>query len=136
MKENLWAGAGGSSGSTQAAVIQTASTTSRNSTPMTMTTGVLSRPMAMTRSASATQKGAAVVCSGSGGSVYTSGASPPSAAACSACSRSYSGRSLWTTGNEVKLPGGGGEVVAHSSVQARHGLSPATSPERALRTKL
>ena len=47
---------------------------------MAMTTGVLSRPMAMTRSARATQKGAAVDCSGSGGSVYTSGASPPSAA--------------------------------------------------------
>ena len=130
MNENRWPGTSGSSGSTQPAPIHTASTTSRNSTPMTMTTGVLSSPMAMTRSASATQKGAAVVCSGSGGSVYTSGASPPSVAASSACSRSYSGRSLWTTGSDVKLPGGGGELVAHSSVQARHGLSPATSPVR------
>src|SRR5215212_6660574 len=35
-------------------------------------------------------------------------------------------------GTCTKLWGGGGEVVAHSSVQARHGLGPAGSPLRRL----
>src|SRR5262249_39989032 len=46
----------------------------------------------------------------------------------SGCSRSQSGRRLWTVGTCSKLYEGGGDVVAHSSVQARHGLSPAGWP--------
>ena len=40
-------------------------------------------------------------------------------------SRSHTGRSERIGGSDVKLCGGGGEVVAHSSVWAPHGLSPA-----------
>ena len=43
----------------------------------------------------------------------------------SGCFRSHSGRRLRTTGIASKLYAGGGEVVAHSSVQASHGSSPA-----------
>ena len=55
---------------------------------------------------------------------------PPSRGASSSpgspgCSRSHSGRRLRTGGTWSKLCSGGGEVVAHSSVQASHGLSPA-----------
>ena len=46
----------------------------------------------------------------------------------SGCFRSHSGRRLWTTGIDSKLYDGGGEVVAHSSVQASHGSSPAGLP--------
>src|ERR1700677_4293244 len=44
--------------------------------------------------------------------------------------RSQSGRRPRTGGRRSKLCGGGGEEVAHSSVQARQGLSPAGLPER------
>src|SRR5699024_433079 len=42
------------------------------------------------------------------------------------CFRSHSGRRLRTGGILVKLLGFGGEDVAHSSVQASHGSSPAS----------
>src|SRR5262245_24050923 len=48
----------------------------------------------------------------------------------SGCFRSQSGRRLCTVGTAAKLYDGGGEVVAHSSVQASHGLSPAGLPLR------
>src|SRR6185312_10022650 len=48
----------------------------------------------------------------------------------SGCFRSQRGRRLWTVGIVSKLYAGGGEVVAHSSVQASHGLSPAGLPFR------
>src|SRR5205823_2555130 len=48
----------------------------------------------------------------------------------SGCFRSHSGRRLVVTGTVSKLYGGGGEVVAHSSVQASHGSSPAGAPCR------
>src|SRR5262245_34294346 len=61
----------------------------------------------------------------------------PSAHSCSyfqsgssGCFRSQSGRRLCTVGTSSKLYDGGGEVVAHSSVQASHGLSPAGLPLR------
>src|SRR5256886_8217198 len=38
------------------------------------------------------------------------------------------GSRLSTTGRSAKFPGGGGDVVAHSSVSAPHGLSPAARP--------
>ena len=41
---------------------------------------------------------------------------------------SHSGRRLRIGGSWWKFSGGGGEVVAHSSVQAFQGLSPASSP--------
>src|SRR5262249_13776510 len=46
----------------------------------------------------------------------------------SGCFRSHSGRRLETVGTTAKLYGGGGEVVAHSSVQASHGSLPAGPP--------
>src|SRR3954452_14946457 len=46
------------------------------------------------------------------------------------CFRSQSGRLLRTTGSFSKLYSGGGDDVAHSSVQTSHGSSPAFSPER------
>src|SRR5438445_1217841 len=46
----------------------------------------------------------------------------------SGCLRSQSGRRLRTVGMVSKLYGDGGEVVAHSSVQASHGSSPAGAP--------
>src|SRR5262245_33898237 len=48
----------------------------------------------------------------------------------SGCFKSQSGRALRTTGTLSKLYSGGGEVVAHSSVHASHGSSPAFSPLR------
>src|SRR4051794_35540934 len=48
----------------------------------------------------------------------------------SGCFKSHRGRRLWTVGMVSKLYAGGGEVVAHSSVQAPHGLSPAGRPWR------
>src|SRR4051794_7218272 len=48
------------------------------------------------------------------------------------CARSQSGRGPRTGGTISKLCSGGGEEVAHSSVQAFHGLSPASAPERRL----
>src|SRR5438445_8037427 len=50
--------------------------------------------------------------------------------------RSRSGMKLRTGGTRSKLYGGGGEVVAHSSVLACHGSSPATSPPLQLETML
>src|ERR1700735_1087509 len=50
--------------------------------------------------------------------------------------RSQSGRRLRTGGTRSKLWGLGGDVVAHSSVHASHGLSPATAPFRRLLTML
>src|SRR5947209_20608766 len=44
--------------------------------------------------------------------------------------RSHSGRRLCTVGITAKLYAGGGEVVAHSSVQASQGSSPAGRPWR------
>src|SRR5438270_13416660 len=41
---------------------------------------------------------------------------------------SHNGRRLWIGGSATKFSCGGGEVVAHSSVHAFHGLSPATLP--------
>ena len=46
----------------------------------------------------------------------------------SGCFKSHSGRRLRTTGNAAKLYSGGGEVVAHSSVQASQGSLPAILP--------
>src|SRR5437870_1636461 len=46
----------------------------------------------------------------------------------SGCLRSQSGRRLRTVGVVSKLYDGGGEVVAHSSVHASHGSSPAGAP--------
>src|SRR5215813_11897157 len=48
----------------------------------------------------------------------------------SGCFMSHSGRALRTSGTVSKLYSGGGEVVAHSSVHASHGSSPACSPLR------
>src|SRR5262245_45142071 len=48
----------------------------------------------------------------------------------SGCFRSHSGRRLRTVGIDSKLYDGGGEVVAHSSVQASQGSSPAGRPRR------
>src|SRR5207247_753841 len=53
----------------------------------------------------------------------------------SGCLRSQSGRRPVTAGVAGKFSGGGGEDVAHSRVNASHGSSPATSPERRLRTR-
>src|SRR2546422_4979932 len=62
----------------------------------------------------------------------------PGDAAAGACewARSHSGRRPRTGGTSVKLSSGGGEGVAHSSVHAFHGLSPAAGPRRRLRTTL
>src|SRR6185369_8715173 len=46
------------------------------------------------------------------------------------CFKSHKGRLLRTTGSFSKLYSGGGENVAHSSVQPSQGSSPAFSPER------
>src|SRR5262245_29597010 len=63
---------------------------------------------------------------------FTAGPSPQSyfQSGSSGCFRSQRGRRLWTTGTSSKLYAGGGEVVAHSSVQASQGLSPAGGPCR------
>src|SRR5438046_422731 len=53
----------------------------------------------------------------------------------SGCLRSQRGRRPLTAGMLEKFSGGGGEVVAHSRVNASHGSSPAISPERRLRTR-
>src|SRR5215469_2788329 len=50
--------------------------------------------------------------------------------------RSRSGIKDRTGGTRSKLYGGGGELVAHSSVLPSHGSSPATSPLRQLWTRL
>src|SRR3979409_176503 len=50
--------------------------------------------------------------------------------------RSRSGMKLRTGGTRSKLYGGGGDVVAHSSVLPCHGSSPAISPPCQLRTTL
>src|SRR5690606_11183353 len=42
---------------------------------------------------------------------------------------------LRTVGIRAKLYGGGGDVVAHSSVYAPHGFSPAGTPRRQLRNR-
>ena len=60
----------------------------------------------------------------------SSTARPPTTG--SAWRSAHSGSRLVTSGMRVKFCGGGGEVVAHSSVPAPQGLSPATSPWRAL----
>src|SRR5712671_7859011 len=49
---------------------------------------------------------------------------------------SRSGMKLWIGGTRSKLYGGGGDVVAHSSVLPCHGSSPAISPPFQLRTTL
>src|SRR5437660_11756815 len=54
----------------------------------------------------------------------------------SGCFRSHKGRRLCTVGMVSKLYVGGGEVVAHSSVQASHGSSPATLPFQRDETRL
>src|SRR5580704_540621 len=46
----------------------------------------------------------------------------------SGCLRSHSGRRLATFGTTAKLYGGGGELTAHSSVQASQGSLPALAP--------
>src|SRR5258706_14927176 len=51
-------------------------------------------------------------------------------------SRSQSGRRPRTGGTFSKLCGDGGDVVAHSSVHASHGLSPAFSPRLRLQRML
>src|SRR5437588_12632977 len=50
--------------------------------------------------------------------------------------RSFSGMKLRTGGTRSKLYGGGGDVVAHSSVLPCHGSLPAISPWFQLRTML
>src|SRR5262245_31336348 len=54
----------------------------------------------------------------------------------SGCFRSQSGRRLRTLGIVSKLYDAGGEVVAHSSVQASQGSSPAGLPQRYDTTRL
>src|SRR5581483_1460781 len=54
----------------------------------------------------------------------------------SGCFRSQSGRALRTGGWVMKFHGGGGDVVAHSSVQASQGSLPARSPVRSERNTL
>src|SRR5579871_2291691 len=63
---------------------------------------------------------ACVICRSSRHSYFQSGSS--------GCFRSQSGRRLRTVGIVSKLYEGGGDVVAHSSVQASHGSSPAGAP--------
>ena len=46
----------------------------------------------------------------------------------SGCFRSHNGRRLLTTGSLAKLYSGGGDEVAHSSVQASQGSGPASGP--------
>src|SRR5262249_33532144 len=48
----------------------------------------------------------------------------------SGCLRSQSGRLLRISGTATKLYSAGGEVVAHSRVQASHGSLPAAAPFR------
>ena len=102
---------------------------------MMVTTHVLSSPMPMTKIPKATQNGVIVRCSGSDGRSWNSTFSPDPIST-GACSTSQRGLSLRMSGSREKLPCGGGDVVAHSSVHARQGLSPAISPERALLTRL
>src|ERR1700722_7377183 len=64
----------------------------------------------------------------------SSGPTAPSGAAGYATSQS--GRRLRMGGSAWKLSGGGGDVVAHSSVHALQGLSPATAPARSERARL
>src|SRR6266436_3943658 len=58
----------------------------------------------------------------------------------SGCFKSQSGRRLRTIGSSSKLYAGGGDVVAHSSVQAFHGSGPAGLPflsdQKILTTKI
>src|SRR2546421_3959186 len=61
------------------------------------------------------------------GEKFTAFSLRPSAKSYCATS-SFSGRALWTTGIRAKLYGCGGDVVAHSSVSASHGSSPAGRP--------
>src|ERR1044072_4030327 len=55
------------------------------------------------------------------------------ASACTGWTRSQRGRGLRTGGRGCELWGGGGELVAHSSVQASQGFGPASRPWRRLR---
>src|SRR5258708_1888965 len=48
----------------------------------------------------------------------------------SGLARSHNGRRLRIGGNATKFSCGGGDVVAHSSVHASQGLSPATLPRK------
>src|SRR5437868_4806421 len=48
----------------------------------------------------------------------------------SGLARSHNGRRLRIGGNATKFSCGGGDVVAHSSVHAFQGLSPATLPRK------
>src|SRR5436190_1271434 len=48
----------------------------------------------------------------------------------SGLAKSHSGRRLRIGGNATKFSCGGGDVVAHSSVHAFQGLSPATLPRK------
>src|SRR5438128_10035630 len=48
----------------------------------------------------------------------------------SGLAKSHSGRRLRIGGNATKFSCGGGDVVAHSSVHASQGLSPATLPRK------
>src|SRR5262245_8035683 len=52
------------------------------------------------------------------------------------CLMSQRGRRLLTVGISAKLYSGGGELVAHSSVQASQGSFPAGGPLRAERSRL
>src|SRR5947209_12867551 len=68
---------------------------------------------------------------------YTgAGSGSGSAGSSPASRRSRSGMKLRTGGTLSKLYGGGGEVVAHSSVLARQGSLPAISPPYQLRITL
>ena len=131
MNEKRCAMSGVSSCSVQRPVIHTASVMRMSATPMMSTSGAPSRPIPRTRIPNATQNGVMVRSSVSRGrSVHCTFSTCPSTS--TPCSSSQRGRSLRISGSRVKLPYGGGDVVAHSSVHARHGLSPATSPERRL----
>src|SRR5690606_2217207 len=68
------------------------------------------------------------------GMCRSSGGRPVAGARISAPS-SRSGSRLRTVGMYAKLYGAGGDVVAHSSVYAPHGLSPAGAPRRQLRSR-
>src|SRR4051812_8518724 len=52
------------------------------------------------------------------------------------CSELHKASRAVTTGTNVKFQAGGGEAVAHSNVDAPHGLSPAATPLRRLATTL
>src|SRR5581483_838749 len=61
-------------------------------------------------------------------SVHSPDAAATSSSARSGCARSQSGRRPRTGGTSAKFSAGGGDVVAHSSVHASQGLSPAGAP--------